>query len=82
MHVVVMLIIFVRLAAMIVWVADWTTLGDRRATPIDILNRRLARGEIDKAEYDKKRRPHAVGLMTPDARVRARVMGSYWDYKC
>jgi len=36
-------------------VADWTTLGDRRATAIDILNRRLARGEIDKAEYDEKR---------------------------
>jgi uncharacterized membrane protein len=47
--------IFVGLAAIIVWVADWTTLGDRRATAIDILNRRLARGDIDKAEYDEKR---------------------------
>jgi uncharacterized membrane protein len=56
MHIVVTLIIFVGLAVIIVWVADWTTVGDRRATPIDILNRRLARGEIDKAEYDEKRR--------------------------
>jgi uncharacterized membrane protein len=56
MHVIFTLIIFVGLAAIIVWVADWTTVGDRRATSIDILNRRLARGEIDKAEYDEKRR--------------------------
>ncbi len=56
MHIIVTLIIFVGLAAIIVWVADWTTLGDRRATAIDILDRRLARGEIDKAEYDEKRR--------------------------
>ncbi len=56
MHVIVTLMIFVGLAAIIVWVADWTSGDDRRATPIDILNRRLARGEIDKAEYDEKRR--------------------------
>ena len=55
MHIVV-LIIFVALAAIIVWVADWTTVGNRRATAVDILNRRLARGEIDRAEYDEKRR--------------------------
>jgi uncharacterized membrane protein len=55
MHLIVTLMIFVGLAAIIVGVADWTTVGDRRATPIDILNRRLARGEIDKAEYDEKR---------------------------
>jgi uncharacterized membrane protein len=55
MHIIV-LIIFVALAAIIVWVADWTTVGNRRATAIDILNRRLARGEINRAEYDEKRR--------------------------
>ena len=27
----------------------------RRRTAIDVLNRRLVRGEIDRAEYDKKR---------------------------
>jgi uncharacterized membrane protein len=56
MHVIVTLMIFVGLAAIIVWVADWTSGVDRRSTPIDILNRRLARGEIDKAEYDEKRK--------------------------
>jgi uncharacterized membrane protein len=55
MHIIVTLIIFVGLAAIIVWVADWASVSDRRATAIDILNRRLAHGEIDKAEYDEKR---------------------------
>jgi hypothetical protein len=32
------LIVFVGLAAIIVWVADWTTIGKRRATAIDVLN--------------------------------------------
>jgi uncharacterized membrane protein len=44
------------LAAIIIWVADYTTVGKRRATAIDVLNRRLARGEIDRAEYDEKRK--------------------------
>jgi uncharacterized membrane protein len=56
MHIIVTLIIFVGLAAIIVWVADWASVSDERATAIDILGRRLARGEIDKAEYDEKRR--------------------------
>jgi uncharacterized membrane protein len=56
MHIIVTLIIFVGLAAIIIWVADWTTVGDRRTTAIDVLNRRLARGEIDRAGYDEKRR--------------------------
>ena len=34
-----MLIVFVGLAAFIVWIADWTTVGDRTATAVDILNR-------------------------------------------
>jgi uncharacterized membrane protein len=56
MAVIVTLIIFVGLAAIIVWVADYTTVGRRRATAIDVLNRRLARGEIDRAEYEEKRK--------------------------
>jgi uncharacterized membrane protein len=36
-----------------VWVADWTA---RPHTALDILNRRLARGEIDRAEHDEKRK--------------------------
>jgi uncharacterized membrane protein len=50
------LIVFVGLAAIIVWVADWTSVGERRSTGLDILNRRLARGEIDRAEYEEKRK--------------------------
>ena len=56
MHLIIMLIIFVGLAAVIVWVADWTSGTGRSPTPLDILNRRLARGEIDRAEYDEKRK--------------------------
>ena len=56
MHIVIALIVFVGLAIIIVWVADWTTVGERRATAVDVLNRRLARGEINRAEYEEKRR--------------------------
>jgi hypothetical protein len=53
----IILAIFLGLAAIIVWVADYTSVGGgRRATAIDVLNRRLARGEIDRAEYDEKRK--------------------------
>jgi uncharacterized membrane protein len=53
----IILAIFLGLAAIIVWVADYTSVGaaGRRATAIDVLNRRLSRGEIDRAEYDEKR---------------------------
>jgi uncharacterized membrane protein len=50
------LIVFVGLAVIIVWVADWTSGVPRGPAAIDVLNRRLARGEIDRAEYDEKRR--------------------------
>ena len=53
MHLIILLILFVALAAIIIWVADWTSVGDRRATAVDILNRRLAR-EINRAEYEEK----------------------------
>jgi len=43
------------LAAIIVWVADWAA-GGRRSTAIAVLNRRLASGEIDWAEYEEKRK--------------------------
>jgi hypothetical protein len=51
MGVIFALLVFVGLAAIIVWVADWTSVGVR-PTAVDILNRRLARGEIDRAEYE------------------------------
>jgi uncharacterized membrane protein len=56
MHLIILLILFAALAAIIIWVADWTSVGDRRATAVDILNRRLRRGEIDRAEYEEKRK--------------------------
>jgi uncharacterized membrane protein len=56
MGLIVTLIVFVGLAAIIVWIADWTSGGGRRATALDILNRRLARGEIDRAEYEEETR--------------------------
>ena len=54
MGVIFALLVFVGLAAIIVWVADRTSVGVR-PTVVDILNRRLARGEIDRAEYEEKR---------------------------
>jgi uncharacterized membrane protein len=56
MHLIIALIVFAVLAAIIVWVADWTSVGGGRLTAIDVLNRRLGRGEIDRAEYDEKRK--------------------------
>ena len=56
MGLIITLVVFVGLAAIIVWVADWASVSERRSTAVDILNRRLARGEIDKAEYDEKRK--------------------------
>jgi len=50
------LLVFVGLAAIIIWIADWTSGIGLHPTAIDVLNRRLARGEIDRAEYDEKRR--------------------------
>ncbi len=56
MGLIITLIVFVGLAAIIVWIADWTSGVERRSAALDILNRRLARGEIDRAEYQEKRR--------------------------
>jgi uncharacterized membrane protein len=56
MGLIITLIVLVGLAAIIVWVADWTSGVDRRSTALDILNQRLARGEIDRTEYDEKRK--------------------------
>jgi uncharacterized membrane protein len=51
------IIVSVALAAIIIWVADYTTaVSGRRLTAIDVLDRRLASGEIDRAEYDEKRK--------------------------
>ena len=49
------LFVFVALAAIIVWIADWAS-GARRYTALAVLNRRFASGEIDRAEYEEKRK--------------------------
>ena len=49
------LIIFTALAAIIVWIADWAS-DARRYTALAVLNRRFANGEIDRAEYEEKRK--------------------------
>ena len=56
MHLIILLIVFAALAAIIIWVADWMSVRDRRSTAVDILNRRLRSGEIDRAEYEEKRK--------------------------
>jgi uncharacterized membrane protein len=53
--IIILLILFVGLASIIVWIADWTS-GGRRYTALAVLNRRFAGGEIDRAEYEEKRK--------------------------
>jgi uncharacterized membrane protein len=72
MGLIITLIVFVGLAAIIVWVADWTSVGERRSTGLDILNRRLARGEIDRAEY----RSVNTAQFEPTARCSAKTNSS------
>jgi uncharacterized membrane protein len=55
MALIIPLIISVGLAAIIVWIADWTS-GGRRYAALADLNRRLASGEIDQPEYEEKRK--------------------------
>jgi uncharacterized membrane protein len=55
MALIIPLIIFVGLAAIIVWVGDWAA-GGRRYAALADLNRRLASGEIDQPEYEEKRK--------------------------
>ena len=61
MGVIFALLVFVGLAAIIVWVADWTSVG-ARPTAVDILNRRLARGEIDRAVRGRSVRGGVIGM--------------------
>ena len=42
--------------AAIVWVWQWAGDSRRSRTALDILNERFARGEIDKTEYEEKRK--------------------------
>ena len=55
MGLIIPLIVFVGLAAIIVWLADWTS-GAPRYRALAVLNQRLVSGEIDQAEYEEKRK--------------------------
>jgi len=55
MGLIIPLIVFVGLAAIIVWLADWTS-GARHYRALAVLNQRLASGEIDQTEYEEKRK--------------------------
>jgi putative membrane protein len=51
----ILLLALVGIIAIVVWIVRWATHSRRSRTVLDILNERLARGEIDKAEYEEKR---------------------------
>jgi putative membrane protein len=61
---IVMAVFWLLFAAALVWIARvvWDRGGPRQAsgprpeTPLEILQRRYARGEIDRAEFEEKRR--------------------------
>ncbi len=49
------LLALVGVIAIIVWLVQWASDYRRSRTALDILNERLAKGEIDRAEYEEKR---------------------------
>jgi hypothetical protein len=55
MALIIPLIICVGLVAIIVWVADWACDAQHYVALAD-LNRRLASGEIERTEYEEKRK--------------------------
>jgi VanZ family protein len=76
MGVIISMLISIVFAVIIVWVADWTA---RPQTALDILNQRLGRGEIERAEYDEKRklivRDSTLGTVIPtDHAPRLRIV--------
>jgi putative membrane protein len=52
----ILLFALIGVIAVVYWVVQWTTNSRRSRTALDILNERFARGEIDRAEYDEKRK--------------------------
>jgi Raf kinase inhibitor-like YbhB/YbcL family protein len=47
--------LFTGVIAIVVWLVQWASDYKRSRTALDILNERLARGEIDRDEYEEKR---------------------------
>jgi putative membrane protein len=50
------LLALIGVLAIIVWLVQWANDSRRSHTALDLLNERLARGEIDRAEYEEKRK--------------------------
>jgi putative membrane protein len=50
------LLALIGVIAIIVWLVQWTSDYRRSRTALDILDERFAKGEIDKTEYDEKRK--------------------------
>jgi putative membrane protein len=52
----ILLFALIGVIAIIVWVVQWAGGSRRSRTALDILNERFARGEIDRTEYEEKRK--------------------------
>jgi putative membrane protein len=52
----ILLLALIGIIAIVVWIVQWAGDSRRSRTALDILNQRLARGEIDKVEYEEKRK--------------------------
>jgi putative membrane protein len=52
----IVLLALIGVIAIIVWLVQWASDSRRTHTALDILNERFAKGEIDRAEYEEKRK--------------------------
>jgi putative membrane protein len=52
----ILLLALIGVIAVVVWIVQWAGDSRRSRTALDILNERFARGEIDRAEYEEKRK--------------------------
>jgi putative membrane protein len=52
----ILLFALIGVIAVVFWIVQWATDSRRNRTALDILNERFARGEIDRAEYEEKRK--------------------------
>lgn len=50
------LLALIGVVAIIVWIVQWVNDYRRTRTVLDIVDERFARGEIDRAEYEEKRK--------------------------
>jgi len=52
----ILLLALIGVIAIVVWIVRWASDSRRSRTALDILNERLARGEIERTEYEEKRK--------------------------